>query len=188
MPASIRTFGHDFREAGYQTAIAGKWQLGKFHEFPAQPVEHGFDAYCMWTWFYKGKKSSRYYQPQIHQDGKIIDGSESDFGPDAYNDFVLDFIDKNAGANASTDGNPFFIYYPMALVHSPFVHPPSLEKLASGRFTGDLDKQTIAYGHMITYMDHLVGKVLARLKRHGIEKNTLVLFTGDNGSSRLVRS
>jgi len=43
MPAKIKTFGHYFKEAGYQTAIAGKWQLGKFDEYPAQPVEHGFD-------------------------------------------------------------------------------------------------------------------------------------------------
>ncbi|MEM8713802.1 MAG: sulfatase-like hydrolase/transferase, partial [Planctomycetota bacterium] len=53
MPAAIPTFGHDFRRAGYATAVAGKWQLGKFHEFPAQPVEHGFDAYCLWTWIYE---------------------------------------------------------------------------------------------------------------------------------------
>ena len=61
MPANIKTFAHDFRDAGYQTAIAGKWQLGQFDVLPDQPVEHGFDHYCMWTWFYQGKKSSRYY-------------------------------------------------------------------------------------------------------------------------------
>lgn len=181
MPASIKTFGHYFRDAGYQTAIAGKWQLGKFHEFPGQPVEHGFDTYCMWTWFYKGKKSSRFYQPQIHREGKIFDRSASDFGPDEYNEFLLEFIDENAK-------KPFCIYYPMALVHSPFIHPPELEELARTKYTDDLDKQTIAYGHMITYMDHLVGKILSRLKKHGIEKNTLVLFTGDNGTGRQITS
>ena len=181
MPASIRTFGHDFREAGYQTAIAGKWQLGKFHEFPAQPVEHGFDAYCMWTWFYQGKKSSRFYAPQIHRDGKIFDGSAADFGPDDYSQFLLDFIDQQKD-------KPFCIYYPMALVHSPFIHPPELEELARTKYTDDMDKQTIAYGHMITYMDHLVGKILARLQKHGITENTLVLFTGDNGTGKQVTS
>ena len=181
MPSSIRTFGHDFRDAGYRTAIAGKWQLGKFHEFPGQPVEHGFADYCMWTWFYKGKKSSRFYQPQIHREGKIFDRSASDFGPDEYNEFLLDFIDENAK-------RPFCIYYPMALVHSPFIHPPELEELARTKYTDDLDKQTIAYGHMITYMDHLVGRILKRLRKHGIEKNTLVLFTGDNGTGKQITS
>ena len=72
MPASIKTFGHYFRAAGYKTGITGKWQLGKFDEFPNQPVEHGFDKYCMWTWVYEGKKSSRYYGPQIYHNGKVI--------------------------------------------------------------------------------------------------------------------
>ena len=181
MPAHIRTFGHDFRNAGYKTAIAGKWQLGKFDEFPAQPVEHGFDDYCMWAWIYKGRKTSRYYGPVIHRDGKTTAGSAEEFGPDAYSDFLLDFIDRNKS-------DPFCIYFPMALVHSPFIHPPQLEELARTKFTDDLDKKTVAFGHMITYMDDIVGKLLAKLKEHGLEKNTLVLFTGDNGTHKSITS
>ena len=181
MPASIRTFGHDFRDAGYATAVTGKWQLGKFDEFPDQPVEHGFDEYCMWTWVYGGKKSSRYYGPQIYRDGKVIRGGENDFGPDYFHDFALDFIDRKKG-------EPFFLYYPMALVHSPFIHPPKLERKSRSKYTDDLDKQTIAFGHMITYMDHIVGSLLKRLGKHGLEKNTLVLFTGDNGTHKSITS
>ena len=181
MPASIPTFGHDFRAAGYATAVTGKWQLGKFDEFPDQPVEHGFDEYCMWTWVYDGQKSSRYYKPQIYHNSKVINGGERDFGPDYFHDFALDFIDRKKN-------EPFFLYYPMALVHSPFVHPPKLEKLARTNFTNDLDKQTIAFGHMITYMDHVVGSLLKRLKKHDLDKNTLVLFTGDNGTHKIITS
>jgi arylsulfatase A len=181
LPPAIKTFGHYFREAGYRTAIAGKWQLGQFDQFPDQPVEHGFNKYCMWTWQYAGKKSSRYYAPQIYRDGKVFDGSSSDFGPDYYSRFLLDFIDENKS-------EPFFIYYPMALVHSPFINPPELEALAQSRFTDDLDKQTRAFGHMITYMDHLVGKILSRLREHGLDRHTLVLFTGDNGTGRPITS
>jgi arylsulfatase A len=181
LPASIRTFGHDFREAGYRTAIAGKWQLGQFDQFPNQPVQHGFDKYCMWTWQYAGKKSSRYYAPQIYRDGKVFNGTGGDFGPDHYSKFLLDFIDENKA-------QPFFIYYPMALVHSPFLNPPSLGPLARTKFTGDLDKKTAEFGHMITYMDDIVGKFMAKLKEHGLEKNTLVLFTGDNGTGPEITS
>ena len=181
MPASIRTFGHDFRAAGYATAVTGKWQLGKFDEFPDQPVEHGFDEYCMWTWVYGDQKSSRYYKPQIYHNRKVINGGERDFGPDYFHDFALDFIDRKKD-------KPFFLYYPMALVHSPFVHPPKLEKLARTNFRDDLDKQTIAFGHMITYMDHVVGSLLKRLKKHDLDKNTLVLFTGDNGTHKNITS
>lgn len=177
----IRTFGDDFRDAGYATAIAGKWQLGKFDECPNQPVEHGFDEYCMWAWFYKGKKSSRYYGPQIYRDGKVTSGDAEDFGPDDYRDFVLDFIDRNRDM-------PFFVYFPMALVHSPFINPPDLQKRAESNFTDDLDKKTRAFGHMITYMDQIVGDILAKLKEHGLEDNTLVLFTGDNGTHKSITS
>ncbi|MCR9197758.1 MAG: sulfatase-like hydrolase/transferase [Planctomycetaceae bacterium] len=181
LPTEIRTFGNDFQDAGYHTAIAGKWQLGKFDEHPGQPTEHGFDEYCLWSWFYGGKKSSRYYKPQFYQNGTIIDGAEKDFGPDTFRDFVLNFIDRH-------HEEPFFVYYPMALVHSPFVHPPQLETLARSQYPGDLDKSTQAFGHMITYMDDVVGQILARLRQHGIADNTLVLFTGDNGTGRPITS
>lgn len=179
--SKVRTFAHDFRDAGYATAIAGKWQLGKFDEYPNQPVEHGFDEYCMWTWVYNGKKSSRYYSPQIYRDGKITNGDAADFGPDDYRDFILDFIERKKGG-------PFLVYFPMALVHSPFINPPELKKRAESKFTGDLDRQTRAFGHMITYMDQVVGDILAKLREHGLDENTLVLFTGDNGTHKNITS
>jgi len=179
--SEIRTFAHDFRDAGYATAIAGKWQLGKFDEYPDQPVEHGFDEYCMWTWVYRGKKSSRYYGPQIYRDGKVTNGDAEDFGPDDYRDFVLDFIDRKKD-------QPFLVYFPMALVHSPFINPPDLQKRAESKFTDDLDKQTRAFGHMITYMDQVVGDIMAKLQEHGLKDNTLVLFTGDNGTHKSITS
>ncbi|MEM7474262.1 MAG: sulfatase-like hydrolase/transferase [Planctomycetota bacterium] len=181
LPPSIRTFAHDFRDAGYKTAVAGKWQLGKFNEFPEQLDEHGFDEYCMWTWVYDGKKSSRYYKPQIYSEAEVTNHGPEDYGPDFYSNHLLSFIDRNKD-------QPFFIYYPMALVHSPFMHPPKLKELASTKFTEDLDKDTVAFGHMITYMDAIVGQIAARLTKHGIDKNTVILFTGDNGTSRKITS
>jgi len=181
LPAEIKTFGHYFKDAGYKTAIAGKWQLGKFDDFPEQTIEHGFDEYCMWTWVYEGTKRSRYYAPHIHAEGKFIQGAEKDYGPDYYGQFVLDFIDRNKK-------DPFFIYFPMALVHSPFVNPPELEKLARSKFTDGLSDSTKSFGHMITYMDDVVGQIMKRLTKHGIDKNTLVIFTGDNGTHKSITS
>ena len=181
LPSDIKTFGHYFREAGYQTAIAGKWQLGQFDEFPGQPVEHGFDRYCLWTWLYQGKKTRRYYSPHIYQDGKIIEGGEKDFGPDIYSKFLLKFIDDNKD-------KPFFIYYPMALVHAPFIDPPPLAQPTQPKDNNPLDKGTAKFAHMVSYMDQIVGRILARLKEHGIDDNTLVLFTGDNGTDSRITS
>jgi arylsulfatase A len=104
-----------------------------------------------------------------------------DFGPDYYSQYLLNFIDANKD-------KPFLVYYPMALVHSPFLHPPSLEKLARAKYTDDLDKKTVEFGHMITYMDDIVGKLIAKLKEHGLERSTLVLFTGDNGTGTAITS
>ena len=181
MPANIRTFAHDFQDAGYHTAIAGKWQLGKFDEHPQQPLEHGFDEYCLWTWIYQGKKSSRYYGPQIYRDHEVINGDPKDFGPDDYSEFVLDFIDRKKD-------EPFLLYFPMALVHSPFVHPPQLKELASQRFDQEMDSAEQAFGHMITYMDATIGKIRQRLEKHRIADNTLILFTGDNGTYKGITS
>ena len=181
MPADIPTFGHYFQQAGYKTAIAGKWQLGKFDEFPNQPADHGFNKFSMWSWIYKGSKTSRFYKPHINIDGKIFQGTEKDYGPDFYSKFLLDFIDENKD-------KPFFVYYPMALVHDPFVHPPKLLEKARAKFTDSMDSKTKAYGHMITYMDDIIGQILERLKKHGIDDNTLIIFTGDNGTHPNITS
>lgn len=184
MPAGLKTFGHYFKEAGYKTAIAGKWQLGKFYEYPDQPVEHGFDEYCMWTWQSPktNKKSSRFYSPEIYQNGKFIQGSETDFGPDFYSDFILDFIDRNKE-------DPFFIYFPMALVHSPYIEPPALKEESHVKYPdGFDDKNTKNFGHMIIYMDMIIGRLMDKLKEHGIDDNTLVIFTGDNGTGKAITS
>lgn len=181
MPADMPTFGHYFQKAGYKTAIAGKWQLGKFDEFPNQPADHGFSKFSMWSWIYKGDKTSRFYKPHINIDGRMFQGTEKDYGPDFYSNFLLNFIDENKD-------QPFFIYYPMALVHDPFVHPPKLLEKASAKFTANLDNKTKAYGHMITYMDEIIGQIFERLKKHGIDDNTLVIFTGDNGTHPSITS
>ncbi|WP_182864736.1 sulfatase-like hydrolase/transferase [Rhodopirellula sp. JC639] len=68
------------------------------------------------------------------------------------------------------------------------IDPPDLQKRAESRFTNDIDKQTRAFGHMITYMDQIVGDIMAKLKEHGLEDNTLVLFTGDNGTHKSITS
>ncbi len=181
MPKELKTIGNYFKENGYRTAIAGKWQLGKFYVYPNQPVEHGFDKYCMWKWHWKGKKTSRYYAPAIWQDGASNDGDESVFGPDVYTDYLLDFIETNKD-------RPYMVYFPMALPHSPFLAPPSLKKLAYSKYHDNMDKNTRDFGHMITYMDMLVGKIADKVKATGQERNTLIIFTADNGCHKAITS
>ncbi|MEM8713129.1 MAG: sulfatase-like hydrolase/transferase, partial [Planctomycetota bacterium] len=110
-----------------------------------------------------------------------IQGAKGEFGPEAFRKFILEFIDAKKN-------DRFLAYFPMALVHSPFIHPPRLRELSESRFPEDLDEKTRAFGHMVTYMDSVIGDILDRLKVHGIEEETLVIFTGDNGTHRQITS
>ena len=76
---------------------------------------------------------------------------------------------------------PFFAYYPMILVHSPFVPTPD----SADRDSKDRQKN---FEDMVAYMDKLVGRIVGKARQLGIADRTLVLFTGDNGTHRTLRS
>ncbi len=125
-----KTFGHLMQEAGYKTAIAGKWQLnGLYHNAEgshdnARPYNAGFDEYCLWQLCIpvvkKGNNmTERFWSPPLERNGKImtIEDNHELYGPDIMSDFVCDFIKRN-------QDQPFFVYYPTVLVHDPFVPTP----------------------------------------------------------------
>jgi len=173
-----RTFGHMLRAQGYRTMVAGKWQLFGAENYSVQfrgkgtlPADAGFDRYCLWQ---VDKKGTRYWNPLLNIDGENKQFAEDDYGPDIVNEFVLNFIEKNK------DG-PFFAYYPMLLVHNPFLPTPDSADRNSK------DKQH-NYEDMVAYMDKLIGRVVAKTEELGIADNTLILYTGDNGTNRAIKS
>ncbi|MEZ5397218.1 MAG: sulfatase-like hydrolase/transferase [Bryobacterales bacterium] len=110
------TFAKLFHDAGYATAIAGKWQLqGSADAAGTPPAEAGFDTYCLWNT--PLTKRPRYWTPSIEQDGKLLDLPADAYGPDVFSDFLIRFMERNRE-------RPFFVYYPMALVHDPFLPTP----------------------------------------------------------------
>jgi len=175
LPTHLKTFGHVFQEAGYKTAIAGKWHLGDFQKYPDQPTSHGFDEHCLWVQYWDGERRSRYYAPHNWENGKYVIHSEDVFGPDYYTDFLIDFIERHRE-------EPFLAYFPMNLIHTPFISPPGLKELAESEYPRDLGKNERINGHMVTYTDGIVGRLLESLQDLGLDDNTLVLFTGDNGT------
>jgi arylsulfatase A len=181
LPGHLKTFGNVFKSAGYATAIAGKWHLGNFQTCPDQPMSHGFDECCLWVQWWGGERYSRYYAPHNWENGEYREHGEEVYGPDYYSDFLIDFMKRNKD-------KPFLAYYPMNLIHGPFHEPPDLKELAESRFPDDLGKNERLAGHMITYMDAIVGKLLATLDELGLAENTLVIFTGDNGSASSMES
>lgn len=181
LPVHLPTFAQVLQSAGYATAIAGKWHLGSFQAYPDQPASHGFDEHCLWVQHWGGERRSRYYAPHNWEDGSYVVHGEETFGPDYYSDFLLDFIERNRS-------RPFLAYYPMNLVHSPLVEPPGLKALAESKYPADLGPAERKAGHMVTYMDAIVGRFLDKLEELGLAEDTLVLFTGDNGTAGNLES
>ena len=169
-----RTFGHMLQDAGYQTAVAGKWQLygrGNKSGRGTHPRDAGFHEYCLWQ---VEQRNSRYWKPLIDQNGKILPTTTEDFGPDIFWEYSKDFISRNKD-------RPFLLYFPMVLTHAPFVNTPENNNREK------LDKQQ-AFAGMVSYADTIVGRFASHLKALGITDNTLLLFTGDNGTPRQIQS
>jgi len=170
------TFGNLLRDAGYETCVAGKWQLGGGYE---GPVNFGFDRYCLWQ---LNRKPSRYPNPGFEIDGKQVDYKNGEFGPDIVTDYICDFIGEKAKGE-----RPFLVYYPMMLPHWPFVPTPDspdwdpeMWKDAKNEPGGYRDQKY--WKGFVEYTDKMVGKVVAKLDEEGIRENTLVIFTCDNGT------
>jgi arylsulfatase A len=167
---SQTTFGHLLGRAGYATAITGKWQLGG--KDAALPKHFGFDEHCLWAQLGRGE---RYANPTLSINGelKTLPGQ---YGPDVCQQFALDFIRRNRT-------KPFFLYYPMILVHGPYEPTPEDPDYGGDPTRNRKDKQRLFTG-MVAYMDKLVGALTQELKTLGLLEHTLILFTGDNGTGR----
>ena len=177
LEAEEKTFANLLKEAGYATAIAGKWQLGGGVE---APYHFGFDEYALWQ-INPGDFWYRYKDPKVYKNGKLMGQNRGMYGPDIYTDFLLDFIERKAN-----EGQPFLAYYPMCLVHDPFQPTPALDDYTEFELKG-LNHPTY-FDDMMTHMDNIIGKVVAQLDNLGIRDNTLIIFTGDNGTDQAVVS
>jgi len=172
-PGEYTTFARILRSAGYATAAAGKWQVNDFRVQPDAMVQHGFDAYCMWTGYETGNKPSenRYWDPYLHtpQGSRQYTGQ---FGPDLFTDFLIEFM-------AAHRDQPMLMYYPMVLTHTPLTNTP-LDRDARG----DLPRHRA----MVRYVEHNVRRLTRALDRLGLRERTIVIFTTDNGTARGLKA
>jgi arylsulfatase A len=177
MDPATRTFGNLFKEAGYATCMAGKWQLGRELE---QPKKFGFDEYCLWQ---HTRRPDRYKNPGLEINGRQVDYTQGEYGPDIVSAYAIDFVRRNKD-------KPFFLYYPMMLTHAPYdPTPDSPDYNGSGRARAP--RATGVNPHfadMVEYMDKLIGKLVASLDELGLRDNTLILFLGDNGTGAGTRA
>ena len=183
-----KTFGNLFKENGYKTAIVGKWQLNgikvksigdKISQDNQRPYKFGFDEYSLWQLTKIKELGERFADPLIEQNGKFLPRDKDAYGPDIVSDYAVDFIKRNKN-------NPFFIYYPMLLVHSPFVPTPDSPEWKS---LDTRSKENNKYFvDMVAYMDKIIGKIVNELSTQGLAENTLLLFVGDNGTNKKIIS
>jgi len=150
------TIAEIFKSVGYRTAISGKWHIGNLPE--TRPANQGFDE--------------TYFIPlSNNQTTKILRGNEVVEDPfenrlltEKFTTEAIRFIRENAG-------KPFFLYLPYSAPHFPVEpHPEWAGKSSFGD-----------YGDVVEEMDFRIGEILATLDELGIEDNTIVIFTSDNG-------
>jgi arylsulfatase A len=172
-----KTSAHVLKSVGYDTYIVGKWQL--MGRGAAGPYDAGFDEYCLWHMEDAySPKGSRYRDPKVILNGQLLENLEGKYGPDVFCNHILELIDRHK----SKQSRPFFIYFPMALTHGPFEPTPD------SRGWGQNLKDKKYYGDMVAYMDKIVGRIVRKLDELGLRENTLLLFTGDNGTPRGITS
>ena len=148
------------KKAGYVTAHVGKWGQMAFG-----PGEWGFDEYL------REQGSGHYTRDQgktYDFNGKAVDLPAGKYLPHIMHDLVVDFITRHKD-------QPFFVYYPMSHIHGPIVATPD------SKYGADKDR---LYADNVDYMDKLVGRLMAELDRLKLRENTLVIFTGDNGTAK----
>lgn len=168
-----KTFATLLRDAGYATYVAGKWQ---FDGGDASIHGTGFNNYCVWNPFKDNPPGSHYKNPKIYEQSDYVSSSKTDgkYGDDIFTDSVLNFIQKNKSNN-------FFVFFPITLCHSPYCPTPDDPEFKNWNSKGN-PSDTSFFPSMIKYMDKKIGQIIDSLKRWNLYNNTILMFTGDNGT------
>jgi arylsulfatase A len=175
MDPALTTFGNLFQKAGYATCIAGKWQLGRDVELPKT---FGFDESYLWQ---HTRRPPRYANPGLEVNGVEKSFHSGEYGPDLVNDYAMDFIARHRD-------RPFFLYYPMMLTHGPYQPTPDSDTWDPKAMGEGVNHDAKHFGHMVQYMDKLIGRLTAKLDELNLRENTLLIFLGDNGTGKGTRS
>lgn len=169
-----RTFADSFRAAGYRTGIFGKWHNGS--QWPYHPLARGFDTF----WGYTSGHWGEYFDAPLEHDGALT--RTSGYIVDVLTDKALEFIEQN-------QRRPFLCYVPFTTPHSPFSVPPQdwerfrrmpLTQTAMNPKDENPDATRCVLA-MLENQDRNVGRILAQLKRLGLENDTIVVYLSDNG-------
>ncbi len=183
------TIATRLQEAGYHTAMIGKSGVACNSDDPDLPNDKGFDHFFG---FLAHQAAHRFYPEELTRNGETValphnEGHEGRiYSGDLFLDESLRYLDERAGS-----GQPFFLHLALQQPHADLSVPDEFESPFVGRFeevprpTGgyrDAPHPAATYAGMVLSVDHTVRRVLQKLRELGIEENTLVIFSSDNGS------
>lgn len=164
------TMGELLKQKGYNTAIYGKWHLGDARQF--LPLQNGFDEYYglpysndMWP--FHPQQGEVFNFPDLPTfDGNEVVGYNTD-----QTQFTTDYTTRTVNFIKKNQKKPFFIYLAHSMPHVPL--------FVSDKFKGKSEQGL--FGDVMMEIDWSVGEVLKTLRELGLEENTLVVLTSDNG-------
>ncbi|MDR2950808.1 MAG: sulfatase [Prevotella sp.] len=164
------TMAELLKQKNYNTAIFGKWHLGDANQF--MPLQNGFDEYYglpysndMWP--YHPQQGTIFNFPDLPTfDGNKIIGYNTD-----QTKFTTDYTERSVAFIKKNKNKPFFLYLAHSMPHVPLA--------VSDKFKGKSEQGL--YGDVMMEIDWSIGQILNTLKELGLEENTLVVLTSDNG-------
>ncbi|MBD3376753.1 sulfatase-like hydrolase/transferase [candidate division KSB1 bacterium] len=166
------------KSAGYDTAIIGKWHLGL--ESPNTPPERGFDHFHGFL----GDMMDDYYTHRRHDHNYMrLNHEEIDpqgHATDLFTDWSIEYLKSRQDST-----KPFFLYLAYNAPHTPIQPPQEWEERVLAR-EKNIDPQRAKLVALIEHLDYGIGRVLDALSDFGLDQNTLVVFTSDNGGQSNV--
>jgi arylsulfatase A len=183
MDTTNKTIANMLRDAGYNTLVAGKWQLdggdASIHAL-------GFNDYMVFTPFQNLSiaNGSRYKNPTLYQYGRVLnkDSMKGKYGEDVVVNYIEKWIDSNKNKS-----KPMFIYYPIMLCHAPFSPTPDDPQFATWTPNHN-NSDTTFFRSMVNYMDKKIGEVVNYVNSSGIGGETIIIYVGDNGCDTKIIS
>ncbi len=182
LPVAETSIARLLKDVGYATAIAGKWHLGYEPQFA--PHLHGFDTtfYCI-----GGGMDYFHYLDSVAGYNLFIDGQ-----PVRREGYFTDLVTEEAVRFLEEQGDhPFFLYVSYTSPHAPFQGPEDRQNdplPLDSKLWNQGQAPPEVYIAMIERMDTCIGRILQALKDQGLDGNTLVVFTSDNGGTGSARN
>lgn len=181
------TVAKELKRAGYRTGVVGKWGLAENLD-EGTPANQGFDYFYG---FNRHGPAHHYYPEELWEndnlfqlEGNVMMEKKGQYSQNLFTEKALGFIERESE-------NPFFLYLAYTIPHFELTIPEEekqyyykqdwpLRKMKMGHYRND-ENGHVTYASMVSRMDSDIGKVYSKLQELGIDENTLVVFTSDNG-------